>query len=234
MNGGDWIKRSWTQQKGANLINLVEQHGPRNWSMISSGIPGRSGKSCRLCWCNQLSPSVHHRPFTPHEDAIIIQAHSFHGNKWATIARLLPKRRNHHLDSISSESNSVKPNSFEQSESNNAEDDNNDSSDEDEKRPNKRSCLHVRTTSAIEEKRFIGPETSLTLSPPGGGSLVISEAKVVKKYIKEREGTCVLNIIQRMIAQEVKSFFDKLTENNGHYFGPAFGLELEKISRNSQ
>ncbi|CAI0416055.1 unnamed protein product [Linum tenue] len=60
--------------------------------MISTGIPGRSGKSCRLRWCNQLSPEVQHRPFTPSEDAVIVRAHAVHGNKWATIARLLPGR----------------------------------------------------------------------------------------------------------------------------------------------
>nr|QHG11465.1 R2R3-MYB transcription factor 37 [Taxus chinensis] len=71
---------------------MVEKLGPRNWSLISKGIPGRSGKSCRLRWCNQLSPQVQHRPFSPEEDRLIIQAHAQHGNKWATIARILPGR----------------------------------------------------------------------------------------------------------------------------------------------
>ncbi|MQM10221.1 hypothetical protein Taro_043113 [Colocasia esculenta] len=52
----------------------------------------RSGKSCRLRWCNQLSPAVQHRSFTPAEDSAIVAAHAKHGNKWATIARLLPGR----------------------------------------------------------------------------------------------------------------------------------------------
>ena len=29
-------------------------YGPRNWTLISAGIKGRSGKSCRLRWCNQV------------------------------------------------------------------------------------------------------------------------------------------------------------------------------------
>ncbi|KAE8655164.1 Transcription factor MYB44 [Hibiscus syriacus] len=65
---------------------------PRNWSLISKSIPGRSGKSCRLRWCNQLSPQVEHRAFTPEEDETIIRAHARFGNKWATIARLLNGR----------------------------------------------------------------------------------------------------------------------------------------------
>ncbi|XWS56758.1 hypothetical protein CRYUN_Cryun09bG0112800 [Craigia yunnanensis] len=86
INGSYRVKGSWSPEKDAKLIKLVEQHGPRNWSML------RSGKSCRLRWCNQLSPSVQHRPFTPADDAIIIQAHAVHGNQWETIARLLPGR----------------------------------------------------------------------------------------------------------------------------------------------
>jgi transcription factor MYB, plant len=55
-------------------------------------VPERSGKSCRLRWCNQLSPGVECRAFTPEEDAVIVAAHAQHGNKWATIARLLRGR----------------------------------------------------------------------------------------------------------------------------------------------
>ncbi|XP_024517571.1 transcription factor MYB77-like [Selaginella moellendorffii] len=86
------IKGPWSPEEDAALQQLVEQHGARNWSVISKGIAGRSGKSCRLRWCNQLSPQVEHRPFTAAEDAAIVRAHLLHGNKWATIARLLPGR----------------------------------------------------------------------------------------------------------------------------------------------
>lgn len=70
------VKGSWSPEEDAMLTRLVERHGARNWSVISEGIPGRSGKSCRLRWCNQLSPAVHHRPFTPAEDATIVAAHA--------------------------------------------------------------------------------------------------------------------------------------------------------------
>jgi len=89
---GDKVKGSWSKTEDETLVKLVKENGARNWSVISNGIPGRSGKSCRLRWCNQLSPTVQHLPFTPAEDNIIIQAHAVHGNKWATISRLLPGR----------------------------------------------------------------------------------------------------------------------------------------------
>ncbi|XP_061339986.1 transcription factor MYB44-like [Gastrolobium bilobum] len=88
----DRIKGPWSPEEDEALQKLVERHGPRNWTLISRSIPGRSGKSCRLRWCNQLSPQVEHRAFTPEEDETIIRAHARFGNKWATIARLLSGR----------------------------------------------------------------------------------------------------------------------------------------------
>ncbi|VFQ62316.1 unnamed protein product [Cuscuta campestris] len=92
MEDMDRVKGPWSPDEDKRLQRLVEKHGPRNWSLIGKSIPGRSGKSCRLRWCNQLSPQVEHRPFTAEEDATIVRAHSRFGNKWATIARLLHGR----------------------------------------------------------------------------------------------------------------------------------------------
>ncbi|KAJ1686468.1 hypothetical protein LUZ63_017858 [Rhynchospora breviuscula] len=88
----DRVKGPWSPEEDAILSRLVSKFGARNWSTIARGIPGRSGKSCRLRWCNQLDPYVKRKPFTEEEDRLIIAAHSIHGNKWAVIARLLEGR----------------------------------------------------------------------------------------------------------------------------------------------
>ncbi|KAJ6813421.1 uncharacterized protein M6B38_144020 [Iris pallida] len=88
----DRIKGPWSPEEDEALSREVQKQGPRNWSLISRSVPGRSGKSCRLRWCNQLSPVVEHRPFTPEEDETIIRAHRRFGNKWAAISRLLTGR----------------------------------------------------------------------------------------------------------------------------------------------
>lgn len=60
----DRVKGPWSPEEDAILSQLVSKFGARNWSLIARGIAGRSGKSCRLRWCNQLDPSVKRKPFT--------------------------------------------------------------------------------------------------------------------------------------------------------------------------
>ncbi|XP_062226195.1 transcription factor MYB25-like [Phragmites australis] len=86
------VRGPWSPEEDAVLSSLVEKLGARNWTLIARGIPGRSGKSCRLRWCNQLDPQVKRKPFTEEEDRIIMAAHAVHGNKWASIAKLLVGR----------------------------------------------------------------------------------------------------------------------------------------------
>ncbi|KAL8210725.1 hypothetical protein R6Q57_005162 [Mikania cordata] len=86
------VRGPWSPEEDVILSELVCKFGARNWSLIARGIPGRTGKSCRLRWCNQLDPTVERKPFTDAEDRIIIEAHAIHGNKWALIAKLLQGR----------------------------------------------------------------------------------------------------------------------------------------------
>jgi transcription factor MYB, plant len=58
------VKGAWSPEEDALLSNLVEKHGARNWTLIARDVPGRSGKSCRLRWCNQLDPQVKRKPFS--------------------------------------------------------------------------------------------------------------------------------------------------------------------------
>lgn len=86
-------KSAWTKEEDAMLREQVRLHGPQNWAAISEALPGRNPKSCRLRWCQHLSPSVDTaRPFTPQEDDKIIANYRLYPNKWATIAGFLPGR----------------------------------------------------------------------------------------------------------------------------------------------
>ena len=50
------------------------QVGPKRWSAIALAVHGRSGKQCRLRWCNQIDPDIKHDTWTDKEDATIIRA----------------------------------------------------------------------------------------------------------------------------------------------------------------
>ncbi|KAJ7564619.1 hypothetical protein O6H91_02G026100 [Diphasiastrum complanatum] len=85
-------KGHWRPDEDRKLIELVGHYGPHNWNLIAEKLQGRSGKSCRLRWFNQLDPSINRKPFTEEEEDRLLQAHRLHGNKWALIARLFPGR----------------------------------------------------------------------------------------------------------------------------------------------
>lgn len=86
-------KSAWIKEEDAVLREQVRLHGPQNWATISEALPGRNPKSCRLRWCQHLSPVVDTaRPFTPQEDEKIIAYYGKYPNKWATIAGFLPGR----------------------------------------------------------------------------------------------------------------------------------------------
>ncbi|KAE8677770.1 Transcription factor MYB44 [Hibiscus syriacus] len=96
----------WRLAEDAKLKNLVAQYGPQNWNLIAEHLEGRSGKSCRLRWFNQLDPRINRRAFSEEEEERLLTAHKVFGNRWAMIARLFPGSKvNQHANS--SDSNSV-------------------------------------------------------------------------------------------------------------------------------
>ncbi|KAK8931440.1 Transcription factor MYB44 [Platanthera zijinensis] len=82
----------WRPSEDESLKALVEKYGPHNWNTIAEKLSGRSGKSCRLRWFNQLDPRINRSPFTKEEEERLLASHRVHGNRWSAIARLFPGR----------------------------------------------------------------------------------------------------------------------------------------------
>jgi len=74
------------------LQRAVEQLGPKRWSAIAVSVPGRSGKQCRLRWCNQIDPHIRHDAWSEQEDKVIMDGYRKLGSRWTKIAKLLPGR----------------------------------------------------------------------------------------------------------------------------------------------
>ncbi|KAJ4961647.1 hypothetical protein NE237_021557 [Protea cynaroides] len=93
-----WRKGPWTAEEDKLLSDYVTSHGEGRWSSVatSAGLK-RTGKSCRLRWVNYLRPGLKRGQLTPQEESIIIELHSFWGNKWSTIARCLPGRTDNEI-----------------------------------------------------------------------------------------------------------------------------------------
>ncbi|KAI9153092.1 hypothetical protein LWI28_005811 [Acer negundo] len=97
MNGGGEQSKAcsrghWRPAEDSKLKELVALYGPQNWNLIADKLQGRSGKSCRLRWFNQLDPRINRRAFSEEEEERLMAAHRVYGNKWAMIARLFPGR----------------------------------------------------------------------------------------------------------------------------------------------
>ncbi|KMZ56789.1 hypothetical protein ZOSMA_91G00550 [Zostera marina] len=82
----------WRPAEDTMLRELVSAYGPQNWNLIADRLHGRSGKSCRLRWFNQLDPKINRRAFSEEEEEKLMAAHRIYGNKWAMIARLFSGR----------------------------------------------------------------------------------------------------------------------------------------------
>mmetsp|Transcript_20648 Transcript_20648/g.50567 ORF Transcript_20648/g.50567 Transcript_20648/m.50567 type:complete len:214 (-) Transcript_20648:133-774(-) len=88
-------RRRWTPEEDARLRVLVEAKGPKNWNVLAQSFVNRSGRQVRLRYMNNLKDglkSAVERPFTPDEDAFILEAQRSYGNRWSKIAAMMDGR----------------------------------------------------------------------------------------------------------------------------------------------
>ncbi|XP_029912127.1 v-myb avian myeloblastosis viral oncogene homolog-like 2a isoform X2 [Myripristis murdjan] len=90
---GNKVKVRWTQEEDENLKILVSNFGNKDWKIIASFLPGRSGSQCMFRWKKHLDPDLVKGCWTKEEDDQIIELVEKYGTKhWSMIAKHLKGR----------------------------------------------------------------------------------------------------------------------------------------------
>lgn len=83
----------WTVQEDNLLKEAVHHHSAKKWKNISLHLPGRTDVQCLHRWQKVLKPGLVKGPWTPEEDAKVIELVFEHGKKkWSLIERELKGR----------------------------------------------------------------------------------------------------------------------------------------------
>lgn len=85
-------KGNWSKEDDEKLIELVSQHGHKEWKLISKFYKDRTAKQCRERYVNQLDPNISKMEWSIEESIMIFILHKQYRNKWASIAKQLPGR----------------------------------------------------------------------------------------------------------------------------------------------
>lgn len=83
----------WSKQEDDTLKAQVEEHGAKNWKLISTSLPGRTEVQCLHRWQKVLKPTLVKGPWTAEEDRKVVELVEKYGaKKWSLIASNLPGR----------------------------------------------------------------------------------------------------------------------------------------------
>lgn len=85
-------KRKFTKEEDTQIRQLVKIYGARNWDLIASSVPGRTGKQCRDRYQNYLSSKFFNGQWTKEEDELLKEKHNLMGCQWSKMVEFFPRR----------------------------------------------------------------------------------------------------------------------------------------------
>lgn len=85
-------KGRWKPEEDKQLIISVAFNG-QNWSRVAETVPTKTDVQCRERWANVLTPDVKSGPWSPEEDAALLESVDKFGiGKWSRVSKELPGR----------------------------------------------------------------------------------------------------------------------------------------------
>jgi hypothetical protein len=75
-------KVRFTPPEDIQIVELVGVYGNDDWQSIASHFSGRTARQCRERWAYYLSPSVTNGPWSPEEDALLLDKFQEFGSQW--------------------------------------------------------------------------------------------------------------------------------------------------------
>ncbi|KAB8236577.1 SANT/Myb-like DNA-binding domain-containing protein [Aspergillus alliaceus] len=82
----------WLPAEDARLREAVAAHGTR-WIIVASVVGTRNGDQCAKRWNENLNPELDHSPWTPEEDACLLDLVEVYGHNWKFMANYFLEAR---------------------------------------------------------------------------------------------------------------------------------------------
>ncbi|OHS99762.1 hypothetical protein TRFO_33722 [Tritrichomonas foetus] len=76
-------RRKFTEDEDNKPYEIISRMGARNWRSIAEQMPGRSGRQCRDRYSNYLMKHLRNDPWTPEEDALLLDKYAQFGSHWS-------------------------------------------------------------------------------------------------------------------------------------------------------
>ncbi|OHT06661.1 hypothetical protein TRFO_25188 [Tritrichomonas foetus] len=92
MAGPNSRKIKFTKAEDKRLAELVSIYDDHAWDKVAKHMPSRTPRQCRERWTNYVNPIISQRPWTHHEDHLLMIKQNKYGNKWKSISRFFPDR----------------------------------------------------------------------------------------------------------------------------------------------
>lgn len=86
------IKIKFTEEEDAKLLQLVMQHGTKDWIHISQMMETRNPRQCRERWNNYVNPALRTDPWSAEEDMLLDQKFAEFGPRWNKISKFFKNR----------------------------------------------------------------------------------------------------------------------------------------------